>query len=393
MGEALLMNRKQAAEALNMSLSHFQRHLQDALPCVATGQLRLYRPIDLRRWIDAQLQSPFAIDGFAETGASEETGQFTIRFEMPHERFIKDCREGVALNNRREPYKPKAILSLDSALRRVPASICRKRLVDVAGYQLQEAIDSFIRDGLSASRIHGIVCAIRSLYTWAIHRGRAAQCPAANLRMPAIAQSSFTRVATPAEFADLLKAIDAEDALAWALAAYGTARRQEIEALDWKDVDFEHAAVLLAATNDARKSEAAHRVVPMVAQLRARLEAEWGSQGRPDQGVVFPPKRIDNSTGTADLNSVLRRVTKRWSGLGRDPITFQETRHTAATWLDHAGVSPKVASMLMGHKTPKPEIYPGAAPITLRRYTHVLGGELARAGKQLEVFLSRREVE
>jgi integrase len=209
--------------------------------------------------------------------------------------------------------------------------------------------------------------------------------------MLAVAQAALTPVATPAEFADLLDAIRAEDALAWALAGYATARRREIEALDWKDVDFDQGAVLLAGTIEARKSEAARRIVPMVAQLCARLQAEWGGQGRPDQGPVFPPKRVDNSTGSADLNAVLRRTTKRWGDLGKDPITFQEARHTAATWLDHAGVSPKVASMLMGHKIPPLEAYPGAAPITLRRYTHVLKGELERASEQLEGFLSERE--
>jgi hypothetical protein len=58
------------------------------------------------------------------------------------------------------------------------------------------------------------------------------------------------------------------------------------------------------------------------------------------------------------------------------------------TWLDHAGVSPKVASTLMGHKTP--EYQPGAASITLRRYTHTLPGELERARDLLGAFLNER---
>lgn len=48
-------------------------------------------------------------------------------------------------------------------------------------------------------------------------------------------------------------------------------------------------------------------------------------------------------------------------------------------------VSPKVISVLMGHKAPKRQ--PDAAPITLRRYTHVLPGELERARDQLQGFL------
>jgi hypothetical protein len=42
----------------------------------------------------------------------------------------------------------------------------------------------------------------------------------------------------------------------------------------------------------------------------------------------------------------------------------------------------------MGHKDPKRQ--PDAAPITLRRYTHVLPGELERARDQLDAFLAER---
>ena len=50
----------------------------------------------------------------------------------------------------------------------------------------------------------------------------------------------------------------------------------------------------------------------------------------------------------------------------------------------HPRVSPKVASKPMGRKTP--EYQPGAASITLRRYTHTLPGELERARDLLEAF-------
>lgn len=52
MGPRLLLTRKEAAEALGMSLSHFQRHVQPFIPCVYSGQLRLYRPVDLERWAE-----------------------------------------------------------------------------------------------------------------------------------------------------------------------------------------------------------------------------------------------------------------------------------------------------------------------------------------------------
>ncbi len=54
----LLLTRREAAEALGMSLSHFQRHVQPFLRCVYSGQLRLYRPEDLERWSEKAACDP-----------------------------------------------------------------------------------------------------------------------------------------------------------------------------------------------------------------------------------------------------------------------------------------------------------------------------------------------
>jgi hypothetical protein len=52
MAERFLLTRREAAAALGMSLSHFQRHVQPQLRCVYSGQLRLFRPRDLERWLE-----------------------------------------------------------------------------------------------------------------------------------------------------------------------------------------------------------------------------------------------------------------------------------------------------------------------------------------------------
>jgi phage terminase Nu1 subunit (DNA packaging protein) len=57
MVQRFLLTRREAAEALGMSLRHFQRHVQPHLPCVYSGQLRLYRPQDLERWAEREAQS------------------------------------------------------------------------------------------------------------------------------------------------------------------------------------------------------------------------------------------------------------------------------------------------------------------------------------------------
>jgi hypothetical protein len=53
-----LYTREESARALGMSLRHFQRHVQPYLPCVYSGQLRQYRPEDLRRWAERAASEP-----------------------------------------------------------------------------------------------------------------------------------------------------------------------------------------------------------------------------------------------------------------------------------------------------------------------------------------------
>ncbi len=50
-GTRLALGRSEAAAALGMSVSHFQRHVQPDLRCVYCGQLRIYPVSELIRWL------------------------------------------------------------------------------------------------------------------------------------------------------------------------------------------------------------------------------------------------------------------------------------------------------------------------------------------------------
>lgn len=304
--------------------------------------------------------------------------------------FIAECRAKVVLNKRGKNYTRKAIINLDSSLNRLPASLRKKRLEAITSGDFQYAVDGFRRERLSSSRINAIVNAARSFYRWAMAHEKATHNPVASILLPAPDSIERDRVATPGEFAYLLDQLEPQDALPWGIAGYGTARLQEVQVLEWPEVDFEYDVMLLASDEDARKSEAARRIVPIVGPLRRRMHAEWVRRGSPKSGKVCLPRKKSRS-GQLSLNQLSKRVTGEWEDLDLPPIGLQDSRHTAATWLDHARVAPKVASVFMGHKAPKRD--PEAAPITLRRYTHVLPGELERARDQLDGFLAEREAE
>ncbi|MBS1888288.1 MAG: helix-turn-helix domain-containing protein [Actinobacteria bacterium] len=117
MDDRMLMSRQEAARVLNMSLSHFQRHVQPRLPCVRSGQLRLYRNSDLERWADEEVRAGTIRSRSGEHGLAAE-----------QRRFIADCEAGVALNKLGRPYKRNAIVDLDSSLRRLPEEMRHKPL-------------------------------------------------------------------------------------------------------------------------------------------------------------------------------------------------------------------------------------------------------------------------
>ena len=382
MDQPLLMSRAEAARSLGMSLRHFQRHVQAEMPCVRSGQLKLYRRRELEGWVDRETD---------RKGVRRQLNR--IRVEEAHIQFIAACRNGVALNKHGRKYTKKAVKDLDSSLNRLPSWIRDKYLDEITDPDFQRVIDDFKGEAppLSSSRINSIIGAARSLSRWAQKRGKVTTKLADDVQLPADDSTPRKRIATPGEFAYLLDQLEPEDALPWALAGYATARSQEIEYLDWPEVDFDNDVLLLAEDDEAKKSEAARRIVPMVTQLRDRLYAEWLRQGKPRTGRVCPPRRADNKSGCISLNALQKRRFPVWEDFGLEPIGMQDSRHTAATWLDHARVTPKVASVFMGHRAPKRQ--PDAAPITLGRYTHVLPGELERARDQLQRFLDEREAE
>lgn len=391
----LLLTRAEVARALGMSLSHFQRHVQPQLRCVRSGQLRLYRPRDLERWLES------AVPGPVDDGSPKPRRGTSL--DEAKDRFIREAREGVALNKWRRPYRPRSVEDLES-LNRLPLEMRWRDLDAVSPGEVQELVDELIRRHLSASRIGSVVSSLRALYRFARERELTSGDPTRKVTLP-LERVVERRVVAPAEFARLLEVLweptleeieigkeraprDAlADALPYALAAFGTARAQEIEVLDWRHVDLSTGGAELAGDEEGRKPGGSWRVIPLVAPLRALLREEWLAQGMPRSGRVCPPQRIRKS-GRRSMRGVQRRVRPRWQAHGLEPISLQEARHTAATWLDHAGVSPKVCSQIMGHKTP--EYQPGAARITLQRYTHVLPGELEYARERLERFIAER---
>ncbi len=333
--------------------------------------------------------------------AGKPVGTSGMRLEQAAERLVKGAKEGIVLNKHGRRYRREAVTDLRYSLARVPADLRSRRLADIGRGDLQRMVDDFQEEGLSGSRIRSIINSVSVLYRWAIDRDFASSSPAAEIRLPAMDSQPRERVVTPEELPELLAPLKDADQVPFALAAYTSARAAEIRQLNWPDVDLKRGVIRLAG--EGGKSAAAQRVVPMVKPLASMLRAAHLRQGRPTKGRLCPPLKASKS-GELATGQLLKRARKAWANADKaerkaakadgrrpnliTPIDLQGCRHSCATWLDHAGVSPKVASQWMGHSTP--ERQPGAAAITLNRYTHVLPGELEVARDQLDAFLDQR---
>ena len=337
--------------------------------------------------IEAARNARSDLSGRVQRGELPDGGG--IRLSDARARFVAAAREGRALNKHGRRYKPRAIDDIDEVLRvHVKPTLGAKRISTIRRTHVQALVDELAPE-LSGSRVRSVVNGLRSLYRWAQDRELTSHDPAALVRLPAMDATPIERVASPAEFAQLLAALDPKDALPYALAGYGMGRRAQIVRLRWTEVDLKVAALEWGVEWEARKYEASRRVVPIVPPLLVLLKRVYLEQVRPKEGLVCPPHADWATTGLLNTGWLAKRGAKIWNAAELQPITLQEARHSAATWLDAAGVPPKIASVLMGHATP--ERQPGAAQITLARYTHALPEDIERARAKLAAYLAEAQ--
>jgi integrase len=313
----------------------------------------------------------------------------SIKLRDAHARMVKDANEGRFRNKWGKRYKTKALVTLDGALEKHIVSKLGHKDVDQIRTRHIELIVEDLSTRLSGSRVRGIVNSVHSLFRWAKKNEFATEDPAAGVELPALNYETSDRIATPSEFVKLLNALKPADALPYALAGYAWGRRSQVLHLLWEDVDLKVGILEWGVEEDgARKSEAAHHVVPLLRPLWQLLKEAWIEQGRPDGKCRVCPPRNKTKSGLLSEGGLADRATKAWEDAGLERIRLQDCRHSAATWLDAARISPKTASVLMSHTVPDPQ--PGAAPITLRTYTHLMPEALEEARKEMDAWLVAR---
>ncbi|WP_040601264.1 tyrosine-type recombinase/integrase [Patulibacter medicamentivorans] len=310
-------------------------------------------------------------------------------------RFIEDARAGVALNRADRRYKATTLDDYEIAMHQhaLPA-LADRRLDQVERGDVQQLIDTLVRDGVGWSRIQSCVTAIRALWRWASLRKHARHGEMAGLSIPR--QPERDEPVVPLEPEQVLAAVSAIERLdvraCWALAAWVGARAQECAVATWSDILWDDRLVKVAKDPLAQKTVNAKRTAGLIGVARRVLWHCWTGLGRPDGPILDAGRGGSVRTRTQRLR---RLAAASWEASGVEPIGMQQARHAVTSWMFDAGVPLPVMRDWLGHSSGASldaalDGRAGAAGVTLDVYGHSTADAVGRATRTLELWLARQ---
>ena len=279
-------------------------------------------------------------------------------------------------NRSGDPYKPAAIRGYEYTLRKhVLPRVGHLRLEEIRPQDVQRLVDALVERKCAPATIDAALTPLRALDRRAVARGEVTNKPTLRIEKPAV-RCKVRRVASPAEAATLLAALEPPDRPLWAVAMYAGLRRGELVGLRWEDVDLATGVIQVRRGWDAVEGEIApksrqgRRDAPIPAVLRDHLVVHrLDSSG---ERRVFASDR--------QVRTQAERACKRWQDQGLGHLTLHDARHTYASLMIAAGVNAKALSAFMGHAN---------IGITLDLYGHMLPGSEAEAATLLDAYLVR----
>jgi site-specific recombinase XerD len=245
----------------------------------------------------------------------------------------------------------------------------------VAGHpDLDDADHADVEDwatakNLAASSIRNQLVNLRAFYRWAMRAGIATHDPTVLVDRPRIPMA-LPRPAPEHDIARLYETGDTQLRAIVALMACAGLRCVECSRLDWRDVDFAAATVIVNGKGRReRLIDLSPDVVRAVAALALATRRTCGAVFTGPTGVRLSPARVS------------QRINRALRDLGVPTTTAHQLRHRCATMaLAQPGVDLLAVRDLLGHSSVS----------TTQIYTAVVPGRTAAASRALTLPTTRR---
>jgi integrase len=294
--------------------------------------------------------------------------------------LVAGMEDGTVLDRSGRRYRPATLRSYRQASNTyLKPSLGHLRLSELTRGDVQRMVDKLHAKGMTGSTIRNKIDPLRVVYRRALQDDEVSRNPTEKLRLPAMGTKPRS-VGNIARVDELLDALPTGERAAWATAFYAGLRVGELRALRWDCVDFDAGLIRVQAGWDdhageqATKTQAGERSVPLIGRLRADLARHKLATGRDGGDLVF-----GRTSNAAFVRSTLRsRAIKAWQAAGLEPLTPHEARHTCASYMAAAGLTPKEAQTAMGHADIR---------TTLNIYAKAVPGWEDQAAAKLDAYL------
>jgi integrase len=260
--------------------------------------------------------------------------------------FLAGAEQGVIRNRNREPYKPAVVRNYRTAVtKHVLPVLGDHRLDSITFAELERLQEQLQASGLSGSTVRNTFVVLKAVFRRAKRAGLITVKPTDDLELPSAGFAD--RAATPAQAAAALAALPESEQALWAVAFYAGLRRGELRALRVENIHATYIDVVHGWDDvegeQAPKSAAGVRRVPLTETLRPYLEAHLARTGRTGSDLIFGK----TTSQPFAPRTVTDRARAAW--IDADRWTLKEGRASFRTWLDATTIGDTRADRYHGH--------------------------------------------
>jgi integrase len=265
----------------------------------------------------------------------------SVTFREYAEQWLEGARNGTNLTRDLSAYKPSTSRAYAKHIKRIYPALGSMRLSAVELQDVQDAANQLTASGLTASSVRNTLDPVRKICARAVRDRLIAVNPTVGLELKA-PDGRRDWVDRPERVARALAALPDAERGPWTVAFYAGLRAGEIQALRWRDVDYDRGVLCVEQSWDrvvgpiAPKSRAGRRAVPMSMLVRRELrELQLRSGRRGDELVfgrtpewAFAPQTLHRHSKQAWRGGGL---TSEWTADGMLPPGLHDARHHCLT--------------------------------------------------------------